>query len=173
MICLNNDNIFLHQRKQSRGVQSLLRDREVCFTESQQNWQNKYHDNDVIMSAMVSQITSLTIAYSTVYSGADQRRHQISMAFVRGIHRWPVIHLPPGTGSSSVCYFQNGNCSTGVCFCKIIGRICFALTASWLSLIKIRLSRSRIHAKRCGLVSTYPAFETVIERLTPSLPLSQ
>ena len=47
---------------------------------------------DVIMSAMASQITSLTIVYSTVYSGADQRKHQnsASLAFVRGIHRWPV-----------------------------------------------------------------------------------
>ena len=44
------------------------------------------------MSAMASQITSLTIAYSTVYSGAYQRKHQgsASLAFVRGIHRWPV-----------------------------------------------------------------------------------
>ena len=42
------------------------------------------------MSTMVSQITSLTIVYSTVYSGADQRKHQssASLAFVRGIHRW-------------------------------------------------------------------------------------
>ena len=48
--------------------------------------------NDVIMRAMASQITSLTIVYSTVYSGADQRKHQssASLAFVRGIHRWPV-----------------------------------------------------------------------------------
>ena len=44
------------------------------------------------MGTTVSQITSLTIVYSTVYSGADQRKHQsyASMAFVRGIHRWPV-----------------------------------------------------------------------------------
>ena len=48
--------------------------------------------NDVIMRAMASQITSLTIVYSTIYSGADQRKHQssASLAFVRGIHRWPV-----------------------------------------------------------------------------------
>ena len=48
--------------------------------------------SDIIMGAMASQITSLTIVYSTVYSGADQRKHQSStpMAFVRGIHRWPV-----------------------------------------------------------------------------------
>ena len=41
---------------------------------------------------MASQITSLTIVYSTVHPGADQRKHQssASLAFVRGIHRWPV-----------------------------------------------------------------------------------
>ena len=48
------------------------------------------HYNDVIMGAMASPITSLTIVYSTVYSGADQRKHQrsSSLALVRGIHRW-------------------------------------------------------------------------------------
>ena len=34
------------------------------------------HYNDVIMGVMASEITSLTIVYSTVYSGADQRKHQ-------------------------------------------------------------------------------------------------
>ena len=44
------------------------------------------------MSAIASQITSLTIVYSTVYPGGDQRRHQspASLAFVRRIHHWPV-----------------------------------------------------------------------------------
>ena len=39
------------------------------------------------MGAMAYQITSLTIVYSTVYSDADQRKHQSSalLAFVRGI----------------------------------------------------------------------------------------
>ena len=51
-----------------------------------------HHYNNVIMSAMASQITNITIVYSTVYPGADQRKHQssASLAFVRGIHRWPV-----------------------------------------------------------------------------------
>ena len=50
------------------------------------------HYNDVIMSTMTSQITCLMIVYSTVYSGADQRKHQssASLAFVRVIHRWPL-----------------------------------------------------------------------------------
>ena len=50
------------------------------------------HYIDVIMTTMASQITSLTIVYSTVYSDADQRNHQssASLAFVWGIHwdRW-------------------------------------------------------------------------------------
>ena len=50
------------------------------------------HHNDFIMGTMASQITSLPIVYSTVYSGADQRKHKssASLAFVGGIHRWPV-----------------------------------------------------------------------------------
>ena len=44
------------------------------------------------MGAMASQITNLTIVYLSVHSGADQRKHQSSesLAFVRGIHRWPM-----------------------------------------------------------------------------------
>ena len=50
-----------------------------------------HHYNDVIMTTMGSQITSLTVVYSTVYSDADQRKHQSSeaLAFVWGIQsRW-------------------------------------------------------------------------------------
>ena len=59
-----------------------------CWMESELN----SHYNDVTMSAMAFQITSLMSVYSTVYSGAGQRNHQssASLAFVRGIHRWPV-----------------------------------------------------------------------------------
>ena len=50
------------------------------------------HYDDVIMGTIASQITSLTIVYSTVYSGANQSKHQssASLAFVWGIHRGPV-----------------------------------------------------------------------------------
>ena len=58
-------------------------------------WQHRskfLHYNDVIMGTIASQITSLTIVYSIVYSDADQRKHQssASLAFVRGIHGWPL-----------------------------------------------------------------------------------
>ena len=48
-----------------------------------------WHYSDVMIGVMASQITSLTIVYSTIYSGADQRKHQ-SSAPLRGIRRWPV-----------------------------------------------------------------------------------
>ena len=50
------------------------------------------HYNDVIIGTIASQITSLTTVYSTVYSDAEQRKHEsfASLAFVRGIHRGPV-----------------------------------------------------------------------------------
>ena len=44
------------------------------------------------MSAMASQIAGVSIVYSNVCSGADQRKHQssASLAFLGGIHRWPM-----------------------------------------------------------------------------------
>ena len=58
---------------------------------------HKRHNYDVIMDTIASQITSLTIAYSTVYSDADQSKYQssASLAFVREMaskwpHKWPV-----------------------------------------------------------------------------------
>ena len=61
----------------------------LCFTP---------HNCDAIMATMASQITSLAIVNSTVHSSADQRKHQgsTSLAFVRGIHRWPVNSLHKG-----------------------------------------------------------------------------
>ena len=53
-----------------------------------------WHYSDVIMDTMASEIASLTIVYSSVYSGADQRKHQSSatLAFLTGEfpHKWSV-----------------------------------------------------------------------------------
>ena len=60
---------------------------DLTFTEI-----NNGHYCDVIMGMMASQITSLTIVYSTAHSGTDKRKHQssASLAFVRRTHRWQV-----------------------------------------------------------------------------------
>ena len=75
-----------------RSPSSTVRLRAIVICRSKFHRQIPFHYSDAIMGAMASQITSLTIVYSTVYSGADLRKHQssASLDFVRGIHRWPV-----------------------------------------------------------------------------------
>ena len=50
------------------------------------------HYDNVIMDWIASQITSLPVVCSIVYSGVNQRKHQssASLAFVWEIHRGPV-----------------------------------------------------------------------------------
>ena len=57
--------------------------------------------SNVIMSAMASEITGISIAYTTVCSGTDEKEYQsfTSLDFVRGIHWWHVnsLHKEPVT----------------------------------------------------------------------------
>ena len=104
-------------------------------------WQvSPIHYNDVIMGAMAYQITSLTIVYSNVYSGTDQRKHQssASLAFVGGIHRWPVnsLHKWPVTRK----IFVNYSISLSS-LCKLIWRhwtykmpVRYILSSMWIRL---------------------------------------
>ena len=64
---------------------------QTCL-ENETNVISTHHYDDVIMTMLASQITSLTVVYSIVYSGVNQRKHQssASLAFVREIHRGPV-----------------------------------------------------------------------------------
>ena len=58
---------------------------------------------------MTYQITSLMTAYSIIYSGADQRKHRsfASLAFVRGIHRWPVNSPHKGPVTRKIFSFDD------------------------------------------------------------------
>ena len=53
---------------------------------------NTQYYSDAIMDAIASQITCLTILYSTIYSSADQRKHQsfASLALCNSPHKGPV-----------------------------------------------------------------------------------
>ena len=84
-------------------------------------WKYPTHYNDVIMSAMASQITSLTIIFSAVYSGTDQRKHQssVSLAFVRGSHRWPVNSPHKGPVTRKCFHLMTSWCT---CWLKAISR---------------------------------------------------
>ena len=78
------------------------------------------HYSDVIMSVMASEITSFSIVYSTVCSDADQRKHQSSMllAFVRGIHWWPVNSLHKGPVTRKMFPFDDVIMGAPICIHK-------------------------------------------------------
>ena len=62
-----------------------------CEHSSSYSSKTSYY-GDVTMGAIASQITSLMIVYSTVYSDADRRKLQSTtpLPFVEGIHRGPM-----------------------------------------------------------------------------------
>ena len=64
------------------------------------------------MTMMASQITSLTLVYSTVYSDADQRKYQssASLAFVWGIHRDRWIPHTKGQLRGKCFYLMTSSC---------------------------------------------------------------
>ena len=70
------------------------------------------HYIDVIMTTIVSQITSLTVVYSPVYSDADQRKHQstASLAFVWGIHRDRWIPRTKGQFRGKCFHLMTSSC---------------------------------------------------------------
>ena len=82
------------------------------------------------MSAMVSQITDVPIVCLTVCSGAEQRKHQssASLAFGRGIPRWPVDspHKELVTRSLNnviVNEQQGGRYASGLQLCEFINAV--------------------------------------------------
>ena len=122
----NIDVMYVHMVTSRHG--NAFRITGLSWRQSSGHWWmslkrgQHYHYNDVIMGAIASQVTSLTSVYSTIYSSADQRKHQssASLAFVRGIHRWPVNSPHKGSitrkmfpfddvimchGSKFVCWF--------------------------------------------------------------------
>ena len=90
MILSSHTNLHMRQQLCCHGMCKI-----VTWSDQYHIHKCKTHYNDVIMGVMASQITSLTIVYSTLYSGADYRKHQssASLAFVRGMNRLPV-NLP-------------------------------------------------------------------------------
>ena len=84
------------------------------------------HYIDVIMTTVASQITSFTVVYSTVYSDADQRKHQssASLAFVRGIHRDRWIPRTKG---------------------QLRGKCFHLMTSSWITIIMVIITTTNMH----------------------------
>ena len=97
-----------------------------------------YHYNDAVMGAIASQITSLTIVYSTVYSDADQRKHQssASLAFVRGIPRGPVNSPHKWPATRNMFPFDDVIMNTGfdnwISYVKTTASVKQSICISWV-----------------------------------------
>ena len=80
------------------------------------------HCRDVIMNAMASQITGVSIVYSTICAGAYQRKHQssASLPFVGGIHRWPANYPHEGPVTRRMFPFDDVIIS---CCCIKVARV--------------------------------------------------
>ena len=111
---------------------------------------NSHHYNDAIMGTIASQITSLTIVYSIVYSDADQIKHQssASLAFVRGIHRGPVNSPHKWPVTRKMFQFDDvimWNYAHGSCFVVFRrgkhneAETTFSYAFSWMKICKSRL----------------------------------
>ena len=106
------DLVYSHLTARNRITPKWI-SHQICFiSEIAVKWCLIKHNSSTITvtsSAMQSQITGVSIVYSTVCLGVDQRKHQssASLAFVRGIHRWPVNSPHKGPVTRNMCSFDD------------------------------------------------------------------
>ena len=117
------------------------------------------------MGAIASQTTSLTIVYSIVYSGADQRKHQsfASLAFVRGIHRGPVNSPHTGPVTRKMFPFDD---VIMVRYARCVMQTRMRLEAKW----KTRVTHTQYMAFQTPFLLYLYAFQTIRNTFLNCLP---
>ena len=127
---LCSKSILIETVKISYKISILFCCALLCFGYSRKLQQRINHYNDVIMSLIASQITNLTVVCSTVYSDADQRKHQSSvwMAFVWGIHRDRWIPRTKGQLRGKCFHLMMSSCKGP--FWKLGKLLCYHVTLS-------------------------------------------
>ena len=123
-ISLLVDQMTINHHWLGYRLQPYLHQVNIRINASCIGWRCICHYDDVIMAAMASQITSLTIVYSTVYSGADQSEHQssASLAFVWGIHRDRWIPRTNGQKRGKCFHLMTSSCLSPICWVWVWGR---------------------------------------------------
>ena len=74
------------------------------------------HYNDIIMGTMASQITGVSVVYSTVCSGADQRKHYSSVSLLWGEftgYRWIPTQMAINAENVSIWWHHHGTFMQG------------------------------------------------------------
>ena len=96
----SNDLVSCTHRFEHENNGEIIRHRQILTYTQNCVWCYEcalYHYNDVIMGAIASQITSLTIVYSTIYSDEDQRKKfkaprpwPLCGSLLNSPHKWQV-----------------------------------------------------------------------------------
>ena len=109
------------------------------------------HYDDVIMGTIASQITSLTIVYSIVYSAADQRKHQscASLAFVNGQLRRKCFHLMTSSCWSNTYISTWMFTSWTLLFCTQYERLIFVKSTNSIQFLQCFNDNGAIHNISC------------------------
>ena len=111
------------------------------------------HYNDVIMGTVVSQNTSLAIVYSTVYSGAAQRKHEssASLAIVREFTRDQWIPPQKWPVTWKMFPFDDVIMKWGV-FCEykilLMSYLCYCVIMQYLHMIDFPITQPRSDMKQ-------------------------
>ena len=115
------------------------------------------HYCDVMMGAMASQITSLTIVYSTVHSGADQRNYQspASLAFVNSPHKWPVTRKMSPFDNAIMWLFESLMLSDGHSWYHLSHSITLCRPATNLTTTWVQMSWILLRCPRCNRNTLY------------------
>ena len=129
-----------------------------------------HHYNDVTMSKIASQIISLTIVYSTVYSDPDQTKHQssASLAFVRGIHRGPVISPHKWPVTQKMFPFDD------VIMMPPINVVSHCVVGIWFIFVNSYISKSSFKQLLCNYWHSYTcaiSFSKVNDHFNEAKPL--
>ena len=146
-----NDNILIRSMKNNVGTGSLL---IGCLSEKffiiiqeqlgppaciNHRKQVNIHYNDAIMTMIASQITSLAVVYSTVYSDAEQRKHQrsASLAFVLGSHRDRWIPRRKGQLRGKRFHLMTSSCQRPVSVASLVKWTYDSLSTSKYQFIRV------------------------------------
>ena len=126
---------IIFKNKQITCISSILRMLIIPIYLAAYSLQWRHNDHDG------SQITSLTVVYSTVYSDADQRKHQssASLVFVWGIHRGRWIPHTKGQLHGKCFHLMTSSCLASY-FCQHSIYIHDPYKGQWSIAFKIWLS---------------------------------
>ena len=106
----------------------------------------KIHYTDVIMTTIASQITSLTVVYSIIYSGVDQRKHQSSCGEFTGTSE--LFAQRASNAENVSIWWRHHELDSSVQDCSISIALVMEILQSWTKPSTWKIIKREIWSKR-------------------------